>query len=126
MITTASIGLVTIECAKCGITFAMPSVYERARRNDHDTFYCPSGHGNHFPGKSEEEKLRDRLASERNLREGAERRADATERSLRATKGVITKMKKRIGAGVCPCCNRHFTALERHMATQHPEYRDHS
>jgi hypothetical protein len=28
----------------------------------------------------------------------------------------------RIGNGVCPCCNRSFTNLRRHMTTKHPEY----
>jgi hypothetical protein len=31
-------------------------------------------------------------------------------------------MKKRAVAGVCPCCNRHFRELERHMASKHPKY----
>lgn len=30
-------------------------------------------------------------------------------------------IKKRVQGGACPCCNRHFVQLERHMATKHPE-----
>ncbi|MBV6448554.1 hypothetical protein [Nitrosomonas sp.] len=40
---------------------------------------------------------------------------DAAERSARAYKGQATKIKRRVGRGVCPCCNRHFENLERHM-----------
>lgn len=28
---------------------------------------------------------------------------------------------KRIHNGVCPCCNRSFVNLQRHMKTKHPE-----
>lgn len=46
----------------------------------------------------------------------AERRAHA------ATKGQLTKTRKRVAGGVCPCCNRSFVNLGRHMAGQHPDY----
>lgn len=47
---------------------------------------------------------------------------NAAQRALRATKGRLTKTKKRIANGVCPCCNRHFVNLERHMTGKHPDY----
>lgn len=31
-------------------------------------------------------------------------------------------MKNRVANGVCPCCNRHFENLERHMKGQHPDF----
>lgn len=37
-------------------------------------------------------------------------------------RGVVTKTKNRIGKGVCPCCNRTFVELARHIATKHPDY----
>lgn len=122
--------LIVIDCAKCHMTFGIPDRFQKDRRNDHATFYCPAGHDNYYPGKSEAEKLREQLDRtkksleiEHQLREGAQRRADAAQRSLSATKGVVTKMKRRISNGVCPCCNRHFKDLERHMHNQHPEFR---
>ena len=51
-----------------------------------------------------------------------EQRADGVERRLSATKGVVTRMKNRVSRGICPCCKRHFTNLERHMDTKHPSY----
>lgn len=27
----------------------------------------------------------------------------------------------RIGAGICPCCNRTFSQLARHMQSKHPD-----
>ena len=41
---------------------------------------------------------------------------------LRATKGVVTKIRRRVANGVCPCCKRHFVNLKRHMSGQHPEF----
>jgi len=39
---------------------------------------------------------------------------------LDKTKELKT-IKKRIHAGVCPHCNRHFQNVERHMKTKHNE-----
>jgi hypothetical protein len=113
------------ECGTCGVMYALGEGFDRARRNDHQTFYCPNGHSKAFSDESEEERLtrerneaRDRAARERSLR-------DQTEASLRATKGVVTKQRKkldRVKHGVCPCCNRHFENVEAHMATEHPDF----
>lgn len=43
-------------------------------------------------------------------------------RKCSAIKGVATRIKRRVSAGVCPCCNRTFQCLARHMATKHPDY----
>ena len=31
-------------------------------------------------------------------------------------------LQYRVGHGVCPCCNRTFGDLYRHMSTKHPGY----
>jgi DNA repair exonuclease SbcCD ATPase subunit len=45
-----------------------------------------------------------------------------TEKSLIAQKGVTTRIKNRASNGVCPCCNRTFQNLARHMHTKHPDF----
>ncbi len=40
-----NVWLETESCYKCGIVFAMPADFVRKRRDDNQTFYCPSGHG---------------------------------------------------------------------------------
>jgi len=50
-----------IYCASCGVEFCLPTEFATHRRRDHDTFYCPNGHRNHFPGKTEEQKKIERL-----------------------------------------------------------------
>lgn len=107
----------------------MPTEFNNIRRNDHKTFYCPSGHPQSYQGESEAEKFRrerDRLAqriAERDddLKRQRER-AEAAERRSAAARGQITKIKNRVGHGICPCCNRTFENLHRHMTTQHPTF----
>lgn len=115
--------LVTTSCW-CGVALAIPrSLYDEAQDSGHQV-YCPIGHifvfGNSYKKKLEREK---------EARLEAERRAKATrdlltaeERSHSATRGHLTRTKKRIGNGVCPCCNRSFTNLARHMDSKHPDY----
>lgn len=113
----------------CRISFAMPRDFYEARREDKESFFCPRGHGQHYTGKSEKQKLEDRLereqqrtAFEKNRRLDAEHQAEYQKRRAAAYKGQITKARKRVGKGVCPCCNRTFSRLSRHMETKHPDY----
>ena len=48
-------------CASCGIQYAIPERRQRELRENHETFYCPNGHTQWYPQKSEAEKLRDEL-----------------------------------------------------------------
>jgi len=41
--------------------------------------------------------------------------------SSSVTTWQLTKVRNRIRAGICPFCTRHFTDLERHVASKHPE-----
>lgn len=114
--------LVVEHCCDCGMAFAMAADFRIRRLNDHGWFYCPAGHRQHYTGKTEEQRQRER--AERLERQLANRDEDlrATRASLIATKGVLTKTRKRVGNGVCPCCSRTFVDLQRHMDGQHPDY----
>lgn len=117
--------LTVMTCPICGVTYAIPArmqqmAYDRGEGNIQ--WFCCNGHKLGYHGDSEATK-------ERNLRESAQRRAQAerdlrehTEHKLRAQKGATTKAKKRHAAGVCPCCNRTFQQVACHMASQHPDY----
>jgi hypothetical protein len=116
-------------CDACGVSFAITDAYDDRRRADHKSFYCPNGHSMSYSQKNEAEKQRER--ADRLERRLANRDEDlraaraahiTTQHRLRATKGVLTKTKKRVANGVCPCCNRTFQQLERHMKSQHPDY----
>lgn len=123
---------VNIICCQCREPFGMAQeTYRTAKaRGERFTFYCPHGHGQVFTkGETEADKLRRELnrlkqntAYLEDARKRAEDSADFRRRQLSAAKGQITKMKKRAANGVCPCCNRTFSDLARHMAGQHPEF----
>lgn len=121
--------LVVEYCCACSMAYAMPADFQRRRRDDHVNFYCPAGHPQHYYGKTEAEKQRERAerlqrqveAREADIRT-EQRRLESERRAHAATKGQLTKTKKRIANGVCPCCNRTFANLERHMTGQHPGY----
>lgn len=117
-----------LECANCAMLFAITDAFERQRRADGQTFYCPSGHSNVYR-ETEAERLRKKLAHAEQQRDWAETsrkaardQAERAERSAAAYKGRVTRLKNRAAAGVCPCCNRSFENLRRHMAGQHPDY----
>lgn len=114
--------LTVIECGECGVTFGMTEEFIAQRRADHRGFHCPNGHSRYYPQKSEAEKLRDRLRSAEARLTHTQDQLQMTEYQRRAQKGQNTRLKNRIAAGVCPCCNRSFQDLRRHMAGQHPDY----
>lgn len=118
-------------CWKCRCEMALPEeLYNAAKRSSEIKIFCSYGHpGVLKEGETEADKLRrerdrlaqrvaekdDEIARQRSLREAAERQ-------LSATKGIVTRIKNRVSRGVCPCCNRSFTNLARHMAGKHPGY----
>jgi len=115
-------------CGKCGCKIIMLAYVWKARQDDGETFYCPNGHPRAF-AETTADKLRqerDRLAQQIAERDDAVRiereRREAAERRENAAKGQVTKLRKRASAGVCPCCNRTFIALQRHMTQKHPGF----
>lgn len=114
------LNLETIECCSCGTVFAMQESIRRRRLNDGGWFYCPNGHQQHY-SKSETDRLRDKLAEQtRQATALAERAKNAENVAAKATT-ELKRIKKRMHAGVCPCCNRTFQNLQRHMATKHKD-----
>jgi response regulator RpfG family c-di-GMP phosphodiesterase len=113
----------------CGISFGVPDEWDKRQREKHTTFYCPNGHSQRYLHETEAERL-DKIVAERDRQLSARQaridqlKADAqrAQREIAAQKGVATKLRKRAVAGVCPCCQRTFSALARHMKCKHPEY----
>lgn len=63
---------------------------------------CPLGHVWFYVGETEKERLERRLNEERDRAARLAADLDQTQASLRAQKGVTTKLRKRAAAGVCP------------------------
>lgn len=119
----------------CGVHFALNDDYIDARRKDRRTWYCPNGHGRWYPGKTEAQEERERAeearaAAERLRRQLKRREEDlqAERRSHSATKGQLTKTRKRADHAMCPVegCKRSFVNVARHIANQHPGYKAHA
>jgi len=129
-IITTSTKLVTEECISCGVLFAMPDeLNDRLRETPTTAFYCPNGHKQWYTGKTDAQKEREKrelaerqLATERSRRDQAQAEAEHQRHRANGYKGALTKTKRRVGKGVCPCCNRSFTDLADHMETKHPDY----
>jgi hypothetical protein len=121
MKTSTQLVIVTSPCPNCGITFGVPEDFDRERRADGRTFYCPNGHSLTF-GKSEAEKLRMQLNYANTALTAARDQARSAERRRAAAAGQVTKIRNRVVGGVCPCCTRTFENLARHMGTKHPEW----
>lgn len=134
------IALTTINCGKCGGTYAINERYRQKCYEKGDCWncpYCKVGWG--YANNNENAKLKAQLKAveerEASLkaratlleqsREAAWKQAK-TERTVRKrTQTILRKTKDRVKNGVCPCCTRHFTNLERHMASKHPGYGEH-
>lgn len=125
------------DCPSCGVIFGITTDYEDRRRKDGQGFRCPNGHVMSF-SETEADRLRKQARElERRLeREAADRefyqqqlRSERaghkkTANQLRATKGVVTRTKKRAAAALCPVegCGRSFVQLRRHLSAKHPGY----
>lgn len=117
-----------IDCAECGILFAITTEFEARRRTDHADFYCPAGHSLSYRGPSKEERARQEAERRAELAFAAEQRArqeaDKVKRQLRAAKAKATRAENRAKAALCPVdgCGRSFVQLGRHLHAKHPEF----
>lgn len=121
---------ISVTCAECGCSFGVRhSLNEWFRADARRWFFCPHGHQQHYTNADNDlEKVRrerDRIKQQNAMlaQEAAEaaEREKAARRQAAAFRGVATRMKNRVKAGVCPCCNRTFSDLARHMAHKHPD-----
>ncbi|HWM26563.1 MAG TPA: hypothetical protein VNP98_17230 [Chthoniobacterales bacterium] len=128
----ATVQLVRISCGECGIVFGVPDDWYQKRREDHGNWHCPNGHIRRFICKSDAEIARDErdralrdAEFQRSMRESAEANLASARHKVAAERGAKTKLRKkldRVSQGVCPCCNRTFQNLRRHIATKHPTF----
>lgn len=109
---------------QCGISFAMTrDLYNRLQKaKESESFYCPRGHRMWYTGKTEEQKLRDKLAATSARETAMQDQLAAAIRDREASNQQLIKERSRFAAGLCPCCTRTFSNVARHMETQHPDY----
>lgn len=128
--TTLTVVIEAHTCSACGVVYGLSTQYQKRRREDHQSWWCPNGHSQYYPQENAAEKaerLRKAALTQLEMTQAAltheQDQRQAAERSLSATKGVVTRMKKRVVAGTCPVgCRRHFADLQAHIETKHPGY----
>lgn len=113
-------------CRTCGTAYMAPKIVQDERRAEGGYAFCSNGHQWGWrPEGTEREKLRrerDSLKQQMARVEDEKREAlAAAAKEVTAAKAEAAKIKKRALGAMCPCCNRHFSQLERHMKTQHPD-----
>lgn len=122
--TIVGVGAIRIyvsDCPRCGVLFGITEEFEQRRRDDAATFYCPNGHNMswHESAADREKKRADKAEiRERHLRDQLE----AAECEAEQKRVALVKIQHRIANGVCPCCNRSFDNVRRHIEGQHPDF----
>jgi len=92
-----------VACIDCKALFAMPKTTNQRYLDSHKTYFCPYCRcGIYYPQETDKEKLTRRLKDEQACCIQARDEANTLERSLRATKGHLTRAKKRIGGNGKP------------------------
>jgi hypothetical protein len=115
---TYSETLVVVHCW-CGIACAIPeNLNTHAHNHKGKEIYCPLGHTFVYTDSYEEQ-----LARERRRHQATKELLQQEERSHVATRGHLTRQRKRIAEGVCPCCHRTFKQLAAHMKNKHPDFK---
>ncbi len=108
-----------MQCATCSIQFSMPQQLWQSCYDDGGFFSCPLGHSRGW-NKGNKAKQEERAKHEEKLAAQMRVATEQTARAMRAEK-ELKRLKNRTHAGVCPCCERTFQQLARHIKTKHPE-----
>lgn len=117
------------DCITCGVRFGVPFGYTDNHRKNKERFYCPNGHAMSYT-ESEADKLRrerDRLKQENARLEEEKQLAWRAENAQKERADAAVKREKRLlkraaAGAACPCCNRNFANLARHIAAKHPTF----
>jgi len=116
------------DCCVCSQPIALTEPHEKWLRIDSGReFFCPYGHSQVFRD-GEVDRLRKKLEEQTRTATEMAERAQVAERAKKLEEGKrilaereLKRTKTRVAGGVCPCCNRTFVQLARHMKTKHPE-----
>lgn len=101
-----------------GFDFAMSRTFYDETQRTKRTWYCPMGHPRAWRGKTTEQSLKDARAKATHLQD----QLRAAVRDAEASRVQLLRDRARFANGVCPCCNRFFDNVHRHMSSKHPDY----
>jgi len=110
------------QCGTCAVWHTIPEVMYNTFRAEGGFWSCPNGHQRGW-SKGTDEIERENIRNERDrLKQDAARMADeiaAQQRRAEEAERKVLQIKRRAAAGVCPCCNRTFLNIQRHMKSKH-------
>lgn len=122
--------LTVVSCPACGIIYGIPQAFYEKRREDGQSWRCPTNHSLSFH-ETELMRVQKKLELTRVERDTQAERTTkllcertSLRHQLHGTRGSLVKLKKRVVGGVCPCCSRTFSNVVAHMRTQHPHELD--
>lgn len=122
---TTTVNMQEVVCCSCNGLFAMTAASFDRYKENHQWWNCPyCDRAQHWSGETRVNKLEKQLQRERAAHDQTRADRNSIKRSRTAVKGELTKEKKKTARtmkGVCPCCNRHFANVARHMKSKHPE-----
>lgn len=116
--TIPTTGELVVTSCWCGIQYAVPRDFYRWHCDDKSRpSHCPLGHPGYIRTTTQQ-RLEQAEARERHLAD----QLHAAEAEAEARRVQLIRDRHRFANGVCPCCNRSFENVARHMKTQHPDY----
>lgn len=118
---TFSVTFEIIDCADCGLQFAMTQDFLTRRRQDHQTFHCPRGHRQNYGEKTDIDRAREETNKVQAKLNEQEHLRLVAEKKMKEAEAEAMRLKNRAAHGVCLCCNRTFKDLADHMKTRHPQ-----
>lgn len=124
---TMFVALESLTCGHCGVPFALEKSHLARLQADGSEFYCPNGHRVSYreSGIQRAEKAAKRAQEllDQERRRTEQLRADVVtmDNRRKAEAAAKTRIKNRVARGICPCCNRSFENLARHMKSKHPD-----
>jgi len=114
--------LTPINCGECGATYAINERYRRQREEKSGFWHCPYCQTSWGYAGGENARLKKELAEEKARKERALAEANNLRSVVDLERKKAARLKKRVAAGVCPCCHRTVSQMARHMKTKHPDY----
>jgi hypothetical protein len=118
---TESITLAQMNCGQCGGTYAINERYRQHRLEQGGFWKCPYCNHSWGYGESENQRLQKALEEKQKAVVAAKCETLAANQARELAERKLSKLSRRVRCGLCPCCNRSFQNLQRHMKTKHPE-----
>lgn len=121
VIFTEPIRLVKVECPNCAGVYAITERFKDNKRKSGGGWQCPYCNQEVGYWESENSKLQKALDEKQRALVASKCETLAERQAREAVEQKLSNLSRRVRCGVCPCCNRSFQNLKRHMKTKHPE-----